>query len=58
MTKQQFKNLKKGDRVYYNLAIVTVKRWLDYEYMVEYENGTNTKISDPWLEKMSVIESI
>jgi hypothetical protein len=55
MTKQEFKNLKAGDRVRLYLKTVTVKCWLWEDYQVEYDNGQNTKISDPWLESIRLI---
>ena len=54
MTEKQFKNLKKGDRVRYNRMVVEVRSWLEPEYMVEWTNGTNTKISDPWLSEIKI----
>lgn len=54
MTGQEFKNLKPGDRIRYNGLTVTVSCWLHEDYFVEYTNGQNTKITDPWLAKMVV----
>ena len=56
MTEEVFKSLVAGDVVAYNGAVVTVKCWLHPEYYVEYTNGTNTKITDPWLDKMWKID--
>ncbi len=55
MNKETFKRLKPGDRVYYRKRWVTVEKWLEPGYMIQYTNGQNTKIVDPWLGKMAVI---
>lgn len=55
MTNVDFTNLKPGDKVRYNGETVVVSTWLEKYRMVEYTNGTNTKLSDPWLSKMVVI---
>lgn len=56
MTEEVFKALKPGDRVAYRGMVVTVDRWLEPDYMVQYTNGQNTKLSDPWLKDMRVIK--
>ena len=58
MTKDVFKELRPGDKVHYNRQWVTVDKWLEPEYMVQYTNGTNTKITDPWLAKMLVSKQL
>ena len=55
MTEDKFKSLKPGDRVYYNGSWAIVDKWLEPNYMVQYTNGTNTKLSDPWLNKMILV---
>jgi ssDNA-binding Zn-finger/Zn-ribbon topoisomerase 1 len=54
MTEERFKALVPGDRVYYNGAWLTVDKWLEPDYMVQYVSGYNTKITDNWLVTMIV----
>lgn len=57
MTEDEFKALQPGDMVrlrgHYR-TVKTLHRWGGDVHMVEYNEGDNTKIGDPWLNKIQI----
>lgn len=54
MNRDEFFNLKSGDKISWGGVSRTVERLLPHDEMVEFTAGDNLKASDPWLPEVVI----